>query len=526
MANLIAKKSFGAYGTGLSLSVVGGAAVAIPLLVVYASWFLGIESNLWTHLIEYNLWHYTKNSLTLTACVMAGALVLGLSLAYLVTHYDFFGRRVLKILLFLPMAFPSYVLGFVLVGASEWGGFEARSFPFLVGVMSLAFYPYVYLLVCVAFETMGEDLYEAAANLGLNPWQSFQKVALPYTKPFLIPAVMLVGMETLADFGTVSIFVFDTFATAIYKAWYGFFSPKTAAQLASFLVTLTFLLLVFERRFVGQRPLCPKKRPLSRRPLNGFLARGLLAFAVLIIGLGFLLPTTLLIYWAQSVDQTPLSWIGAVFWDSVLVASMASGLILCYALLFLESKRFFPAKKWDWLASFCRLGYAVPGSVLAIGLFWGLTWLEDGLVFLSTLIPRVSLPHGFLSTGLVVLVVGLFIRFLAVGYSPLKGGLERISFSMDQSAFNLGCRPGRLFTRVHSPLLKESLMVAFVLAFVDCLKEMPLTLMTRPFGWETFSIKIFQYTSEGDWQRAAIPALFLSLTGLLAALILAKREGL
>ncbi|WP_225547117.1 ABC transporter permease [Chromobacterium violaceum] len=511
----------------------------IPLAVI-AMGLLEPDAEAWRHLAEYTLPELLRNTVVLLSGVGAGVLLLGVPLAWLTAVHDFPGRRFFAWALMLPLAMPAYVMAFSQLGLFDFTGpFQTwlreafgssawvpdiRSTPGVVMVLSLAFYPYVYLLARDAFAGMGRRALEVGQSLGLSPLAGFFKVALPMARPWIAGGLGLALMETLADFGTVAIFNFDAFTSAIYKAWFSLFSLSAAKQLASLLVLLVFVLLWLEQRARGQRGYVPAGRaaPLPRARLPGW--RGWLASAccALVLLLAFALPFGQILVWAAEHAASELD---ADLLDSLKsslsLAAMAAALVPAIALLLVFAvRRDSGSRPWARLAT---LGYAVPGTVLAVGVFAPVAALDN---LLLGCFGR-WLPEGtsavFKGT-LLVLLLAYASRFLAVAHSALDAAMQRISRSQEEAAHSLGLSGARLLGRLYLPLLRGGLFTAMLMVFVDVMKEMPITLMTRPFGWDTLAVRIFNLTSEGEWQRAALPSVAIVLAGLLPVLLLSRQK--
>jgi iron(III) transport system permease protein len=391
-------------------------------------------------------------------------------------------------------------------------------------VMTLALYPYVYLLARGAFATQGRRAFEVAQSLGLDRRAAFRRVALPLARPWLAGGVALVAMETLADFGTVAVFNYDTFTTAIYRAWTGMYSLEAALQLAGALVLLVLVVLVVEQRARAARRHTALAGPEPQRVrLTG--ARAALATlapaSVLLVAL--VLPVGTLVYW--SVGHAGRDFgaaFGAYALRSVTLGALAAGLLCAVALALGYALRRRGDALTRALARVATLGYALPGSVLAVGLFVPVAGLNAALAATA---DSLGLAWPFYLQGTVaVLLLAYAVRFLAVAHAPVESHLGRIRPSIDDSARLLGATGLGLARRVHVPLLRAGLVTAAALVFVDVMKEMPITLMTRPFGWDTLAVRVFELTSEGEWRRAALPALGIVAVGLVPVAWLLRRH--
>jgi len=526
--------------SGWMLFALAVAALVLVPVVVTVSSFADVEGDILAHLTEFVLPELVGNTLWLVIGVAIGVSVLGVSLAWLAAMCDFPGRRVFEWALLLPMALPAYVTALVAIGLldftgplqtwlrEDWGLTslpEIRSRGGVILVMSLALYPYVYLIAKNAFSTQGAIALEAAQSLGLSRTQGFFRVALPMARPWIAAGLMLALMETLGDFGTMAIFNYDTFTTAIYKAWYSLFSLAAAAQLASILILFVLVAVVFEQRSrTRMRYGAVGRSAASRRiRLSRALAGLALLYAGMVLGAAFIIPVIQLALWTRDVVANDLD---ARYWafarHSVLLAGIGALMVVTVALLLVYAGRQRPGSAMVWTQRLATLGYAFPGTVLAVGLFIPVAWLDNWLIDIG------HTGFGFegselLKGTLLVMLLAYLVRFLAVGFGPIDSGLHRITRNIDEAARSLGSGTPGLLTRVHLPLLRTSLLTGATLAFVDILKEMPITLMTRPFGWDTLAVRVFEMTSEGEWERAALPSLAIVMAGIIPVILLTWR---
>jgi iron(III) transport system permease protein len=515
--------------------------VLIPVGTILLS-FLAPAGDVWQHLVETILPSLLINTFWLTLGVAVSSALLGVSLAWFTAVCEFPGRKFFSWGLLLPLAIPAYVMAFVTLGLFDftgpvqtllrsWVGPEQFWFPNVRGrlgviiVMTLAFYPYVYLLARNAFLTQGKRSLEAAQSLGFNRTQGFLKVALPMARPWIASGVMLVLMETLADFGTVAVFNYDTFTTAIYKAWFSMFSLSAASQLASLLIVIVFVLIVMEQQFRSRMRYAETKHSsrIPRIPLTGWRAWGVAGFALAILFFAFLLPITQLIIWATDtfVEEFNQLYLGFL-WHSLMLSGLAALLTCSVAVLVVYSARRHPDTVTRVAVRIATIGYALPGVVLAVGIFVPLAWLDNWLSEMAMQLFHIE--TGLLIQGtLAIMLIAYMTRFLAVGHNPIDSAMQRITFSIDEASMGLGLNGWSMLKRVHLPILKGGIFTAVTLVFVDVMKEMPITLMTRPFGWDTLAVRIFEMTSEGEWEQAALPAIALVLAGLIPIVLLTRQ---
>ena len=513
----------------------------VPLIVI-AHATLSPEADVWAHLARYVLPEVTINTikLLLGVAVLSGAI--GTALAWLTSICEFPGRRFFDWALLLPLAIPTYVLAFVAVGfldysgplqgwLREWTGSSRwvpriRSTGGVIIVLSLALYPYVYLLARTAFLTQGRRALEAAQTLGIGRGAAAWKVALPMARPWIVAGVALACMETLADFGAVSVFNYNTFTTAIYRAWFGMFSVSAALELAGVLLLFVVAAVALERssragaRFTSGRDM---SREATRLQLGTAARWWSFAGAALVLALAFVLPLLQLLIWSfKNAGDIDSRYWGFIARSLVLAASAAAVIVLAsLTLAYLERRRSTVAMRW--LVRLATMGYAVPGTVLAVGIAVPLVLLNNYLQNVLRSWMGESAPVLLLQGTLLAVLIAYLARFLTVGFNPVESGLQRVTRSIDEAAASLGVVGTELIRKVHVPLLRTSLATAATLVFVDVMKEMPITLITRPPGWDTLAVRVWEMTSEGEWERAALPAVAIVLVGLVPAAMLTRR---
>lgn len=509
------------------------AVVLVPVGTVISSLFVP-AGDVWQHLVETTLAGLLINTFWLAVGVAVGSALLGVSLAWFTAVCEFPGRKFFSWALLLPLAIPAYVTAFVALGLFDyvgpvqtalraWLGPDLFWFPDIrsrlgvIIVMVLAFYPYVYLLARNAFLTQGKRSLEVAQSLGFNRTQGFFKLALPMARPWIAGGTMLALMETLADFGTVAIFNYDTFTTAIYKAWFAMFSLTAASQLASLLIVIVFAVIIVEQQFRSRMRYAETRQSAKATPiaLTGWRAWLTFGFASGTLFFAFLLPVMQLGIWAVGVverdfDQRYLEFL----WHSLLLSAFAALLTCAVALLMVYAARRYPDSATRGAVRISTIGYALPGAVLAVGIFIPIAWVDNWLSEMAMQLFHIE--TGLLIQGtLVTMLIAYMTRFLAVSHSPIDSAMQRVTGSIDEAAMGLGLSGWATLCRVHLPIMKGGIFTAAALVFVDVMKEMPITLMTRPFGWDTLAVRIFEMTTEGQWEQAALPAVTLVLAGLL-----------
>ena len=502
----------------------------VPLLSAASALFDPDPETL-RHLLQFTLPRVSGNTFWLLLGVGAGTALLGTAAAALVALTEFPGRRLFQWALVLPLALPGYVLAVAFIGLFDFSGAfatqlrdwgvalpEIRSRAGVIAVMSLALYPYVYLVASDAFASQGARALEAARALGMTPLRAFFSASLPLARPFIAGGVLLVLMETLADFGTVAAFNYDTFTTAIYQAWFALFSTSTALQIAAAMLLVVILLVALEAWSRRRQSFARLGAPVQERLSLGRWRWAATAFCGLLLGLAFILPMARLGWLSLSRLHEFNSAYLSLVTNAFSLSAMAALITLAAALVLAMAAREQPGWPSRLAQRIGTLGYGLPGALLAIGLYVPVTrasgWVLD----------RLELEIA-LQGGLLLLLVAYAVRFTAVAHAPVSAALLRIRDSQLEAARLLGVRGLRRLRQLHWPLLRGGIASAALLVFVDVMKEMPITLMMRPFGWNTLATRVFELTSEGEWARAALPALSIVVVGLLPVVLLTRRSA-
>ncbi len=499
----------------------------LPLAASIAS-FARIDTELWSHLIEYVLPHVVPQTALILCVVSIGVSVLGTSLALLVSLFEFPGRRFFSWALILPLAIPGYVLATVFIGTLDYAGSvatilrqlgiplpELRNSAGACLVLIAALYPYVYLVVRTSLASQGARVLEAARSMGLSPRQAVVRVALPLSAPAIIGGSLLAAMETLSDFGTVAAFNVDTLTTAIYKAWFSLFSVDAALQIAGILLLFVLCLIILQSRASAMARVDMSGPNAAPHRLRGTAARSASLFCSLILLLCLGLPVMQLVLWSLEYLSRADQRLIAAAKNSVSLGALAALLLGVAALILAYAIRRNPGRLTRMAMRTATLGYALPGALLAVGLFVPLAAMAS--VFNATFSLNIILQGGI---GLMLLAY--LVRFTAVAYAPIATGLAKIKPSLDEAARLAGHGALAQVSKVHLPLLRPGLAAACALVFVDVMKEMPITLMMRPFGWDTLAIRVFELTSEGEWEQAALPSLLIVIVGLLPVWLLVR----
>ena len=521
------------YWSSLPLAVL--VVFTAPILIVILSLFGGFSEN-WFHIFDYLIFDYVKSSLILVLGVASIVLAVGTVTAWIVTTYNFPGKRLFEWALILPLAIPPYILAYTFTGLFDPFGDAnnlARSlfgmdsnfvlFPNVrniygaIIVFGFTLYPYVYLVSRSAFINLSRSMQESARLLGLSQFQVFYKLSLPLIRPAVIGGLMLVVMETLSDFGAVDHFAIQTFTTGIFRTWYGLYDLQTAMQLASLLLLVIVIFYILERSNRGNELYSSSNSTFSPNiEQNLYGINALLAFSLCFIPIfiGFLLPIIELSIWAYEVN---LKFFNANFintFTNTIGLSLVTGLVCAaLALLINFSVRYKPLFVINRLSSLLSVGYAVPGLILAVGIVQLFVYLDNS-VFSSL--------DVVLTGSLFGLILAYVIKTYALANSSIESGYERISNSLDDSSKILGTVGWSLLRNIHMPLLKTSILTSILLVMSDVIKELPATLILRPFNFETLAVSAYVYASEERMIQAAAPAIAIVMTGLIPIFFLSK----
>ncbi|NHC23929.1 iron ABC transporter permease [Nocardioides sp. IC4_145] len=540
MTVLLARRVGGAGRPGWSLLVLlVAAAVASPVAGVsgYAVAQGGVRAPSGTGAM-------IVTTAVLLGLVAAGTAVLGTGLAWLVTAYDFPLRRTLGWLLVLPLAMPAYILGFVYLSTFDYAGpvqswlrsvlgddlgigvsgIPVRSIGGAAVVLVLTLYPYVYLMTRAALAETAPTAHDAARSLGAGPGRAFRTVLLPLVRPSLAAGLALVMMETLTDFATVQYFGVRTLSVGVYLAWKGSFDVGSAIAVAVLVLVAAVVVLAVERLLRGRARYSQRGgrgRGLAQRRLTGFRAAAATGTALLVVALAFGLPVLRLGVWAATaladdpgavVDERFVDHLGS----SVSVAAVVAGTCVLVSLLMAHALRLGGGRVVRGAAQVTTFGYAVPGAVVGIGVLVVFQAADDALVALGA-----EGGTGLLATGSVLGVLAAYVvRFTGPAYQAVDASFSRVPPTVTQSALALGAGPIRLLSRVHLPLVRPGVAVAFTLVVVDAVKELPLVLLLRPFGFTTLSVWVYELASENFWERAALPALLIVALALVPVALL------
>ena len=507
-----------------------------PVIIVLSSLF-GEYSDNWTHLYNYVLTGYILNSLWLVIGVSFSVLIIGVGTAWLVTNYNFTGKNFFEWALILPFAVPPYILAYTFTGLFDTFGtannlirdvfFLGDDFTFFpkvrniygaIIVFSFTLYPYVYLVSRMAFINQSRSILESGRTLGFNQFQVFYKLAVPMIRPAIVAGLMLVIMETLSDFGAVDHFAIATFTTGIFRTWYGMYDLETAMQLASLLLIFVTIFIFIERRSRRRASFSiagSVYKPLKLSQLAGY--KNLLAFIAcfLPIFIGFILPVLELAYWAfnYKLDFFNEKFISTAL-NTLYLSLAAAFLCSLLALIINFSIRYKTNSLLKFLSSFLTVGYAVPGLILAIGVMRLLTFLDRNFT--------IEMFNLVLTGSLVGLMMAYIIKSYALSSATFDAGFERISPRIDDVARSLKTSGWKLLSKVHVPLLKTSFLTSMLLVVAEVIKELPATLILRPFNFDTLAVSTYIYAAEERMYDAAAPSISIVLVRLIPIIILTR----
>lgn len=525
-------------------AVLAALVLAIPLLAVIGASVMP-AGEVWRHLSETLLATYVANSLLLMVLVGVLSLLFGVSCAWLITACRFPGHKTLSWMLVLPLAAPAYVVAYaytdllevsgplqsglrVLLGldVQEWQFAGIRSLPGAAVLLSLVLYPYVYLLARAGFSAGSGAQFEAARTLGHSPFAAFRRVALPAARPAIAAGLALVLMETLADFGVVDYFAVPTFSTGIYRTWIGLGDRAAAMRLAGLMLLFVLVLVTLEGLSRRGQPHAGDYRQVVRLRLEGWRAAAATTCCLLPVLLGFLVPVGMLLWHKLRSGGDQL--FGRGFFDylanSVSVSLTAAVIATLLALLLGYTQRLRQDTASGVLIRVATLGYALPGMLLAIGLLGPLGFLDRSLT--EWLRETTAYGGGLLLSGTTAILVYAYVcRFLTVSFNSVQSGLEAISPAMDAAARSLGANPGGVVRRVHLPMLSPSLSAAALLVFVDVMRELPATLMLRPFNFDTLATRVYRLASDERLGEASTAALCIVLVGIVPVLLINRIGG-
>ncbi|ELR98058.1 iron ABC transporter permease [Gloeocapsa sp. PCC 73106] len=529
-----------------SLLVIGIAVlIATPVLFIFTSIFSD-AGEVWQHLASTVLQDYITNSLWLILGVGTGVLVIGVGTAWLVTMCNFWLRGLFEWALLLPLAAPAYLLAYTYTNMLDYFGpvqttlrkifnwtsvqdywFPTiRSLPGAIAMLTLVLYPYVYMLARVAFLEQSTGTLEASRSLGCTPLRSFWAIALPLARPSIMAGLALALMETLNDFGTVSYFGVTTFTTGIYRTWLGLGQRAAAAQLAAFLMIFVLILIILERWSRSQARYYQtgaRRQQTSRYNLN-YLQAGLAWIACFIpLALGFIAPGLYLFQMTwNNLDQAFENNFFNLAQNSLILSCLSAFVAVFFSLIIAYVQRLQAEPVVNAAVRIAGMGYAIPGSVIAVGVLIPLgnfdNWID------AWLRTNFNISTGLLVSGTITgLIFAYLVRFFAVSLGAIESSLQKIKPSLDDAARSLGHNPFSNLVTIHTPMMWGGILTAGMLVFVDVMKELPATLVMRPFNFDTLAIRVYQYASDERLVEAAAPALAIILVGIIPVIFLSVK---
>lgn len=509
----------------------------IPVIFVLASLFTDYNDN-WSHLINFVLTDYILNSIYLIVGVSILSLVFGVGTAWLVTNYDFLGRGWQEWALILPLAVPPYILAYTFTSLFDTYGSaneiiryvfniedenvffpNVRNLYGAILVFASTLYPYVYLTTRMSFLNQSRTLLESGKLLGLDNKSVFYKLALPMARPAIIAGLALVIMETLSDFGAVEHFAVPTFTIGIYRTWFGMYDLNTAMQLSSLLlIFVAFFLLVerLERNKLAYSYAGSTFKPIKKIKLTGWKNYSAFIFCFVPLFIGFLLPIFEISNWA--INYTSESFFSnnflSSFFNTIFLGILAGIICTSFAFLFNFLKRFESGVFLKTISFVLSLGYAIPGLVLAVGIIQFFSLLDNN--FLRPFLDLV------LTGSILGLLLAYVIKTYALANNSVESGFQRIDRTLDDVSLSLGTSKSKIFFKIHLPLMKTGILTSLILVISEIIKELPATLILRPFNFDTLAVTTYIYAAEERMFEAATPAMMIVMIGLIPIFFLSK----
>ncbi|SLN14348.1 Putative 2-aminoethylphosphonate transport system permease protein PhnU [Roseovarius albus] len=524
-------------------------AVIVCVAPILAAGLAALAGDLetWRNVLSTVLPRYTRTTLILVVIVGCSTAVIGSVTAWLVTVYRFPGVRLLEIALALPLAFPAYVLAYAYTNILDHPGIvqstlrdlmgwgprdywfpEIRSLGGAAAMLTIVLYPYVYLLARASFKQQSANAFLVARTLGRSPIRAFYRVALPMARPAIVGGALLAVMETIADFGTVAFFNVQTFATGIYQAWFSLGDRAAAAQLSLCLLSFALLIAGLERAQRGKARTAGRGarfETMEQPELKGLAGWGATLICLLPVLLGFVIPVIMLGLMALGSGQNLFqARYVSLMQNSVLVAGVAAVLTVTGAVLIGFAARVKPGRKTKAMVIGAGLGYAVPGGVIAVGLLMPMAALDNAIDHVME--TYFGINTGLLITGSIwLMVVAYMARFMAAALNSYDSGMATVPLHYDAIGRSLGQSGPRLLQRIHLPVVRSSVLTAFLIVFVDTMKELPATLILHPFNFQTLAVQAHRLASDERLTEAAVPSLVLVGFGLIPVLILCRSIG-
>ena len=509
----------------------------LPILFIFFNLFTP-ATDVWIHIKTYLLEEYVINSLIIVFFVALFTIIIGTSLAWLVSMYNFPGVNMFKWMLIIPMAIPTYINAFIYSGLNETSGIFFNFFEYyfdlgpyiynlyniqniygVIFVMSISLYPYVYLLCLPAFANQSYSVFEVGKSLGLDKFQRLTKIGIPIVRPAVIAGVSFVIMETLAEYATMEYFGVPTFATGIFRAWFVLGDDTSSLRLSSLLLTLVFFLIYFEEMSRGRKNFDnPTNKIYERKkdtPNNKYL---LIFICSLVLFFGFILPLLQILYWiSYSFNEIDVSFIAELIMSSFSIALISAIIIIIFTINITFITRMTKNIFINLSTKIFSLGYSIPGVVLAVGVITPITYMENSFSELLNYPPQTILTGTF-----VLLVIAYLVRFSTISIKTMESGFNKISKNYDLLSSSFGYSKIQTLFKIHVPILLPTIYSALILLFVDIVKELPMTLILRPFNFTTLPVYLYELAEAENLSSIGLPGLILIIICLIPVIILSR----
>lgn len=499
----------------------------------------------WQHIVDNLLLEYTTNSFILVISVAFLAFLFGIPAAWLVTTYEFPFRKQFEWSLMMPLAIPSYIIAFTYAEMCSYTGsiqgiysaltggkplpFEIMSMSGVILMMAAVLFPYTYIIARSSFMTQSQSLIEASRLLGKSSLTTFFRVVLPLSRPAIFGSLFLIMMDVLNEYGAMKFYGVSTFTTGIFKAWYSLNDKNAAIRLAACLLLFILALILLEKWQRGQASFTEKSksnRPLKRVALTGW--GKLLAFMACFIPLaiGFLIPFSQLIVWMYKTATDVVSPdFYVVVWNSVKLAMISAVFIVIIAIIVVYAVRLNTTRLMQQLSKIATLGYAIPGAVIAVGISTSFIGFDKLLIAWADDFFDIKITTLLISSSIIALLLAYLIRFLAVAFNPIESGFEKVAGNLDEASRSLGASPLKTLFKINIPILRPALLSALIMVFVEVMKELPLTLIVRPFNFDTLATKAYEMASDELIREAASASVIIIIIGMIPVIMLVRLMG-
>ena len=512
--------------------------LALPIIFIGVELFSG-PGETWSHIVKYLLPEYIGNSIYLIFFCSILVLIFGVSSAWFVSRYDFRFRRQMEWLLILPLTIPSYIVGYAYAGIFDYGGsmdllFRQIGLNFiridimnragLAFVLSISLFPYVYVSARAFFLNQANNLLEASKMLGVGERKTFFRLMLPLARPAIVAGLVLVLMEVLNDYGAATYYGVNTFTTGIFRSWFSLGEPQTAVYLSALLILIIFALILFEKWQVRKVKFTTSKTNnthILRKKPKGFMRLVIFSAVSMLVLLGFIIPLVQLFYWAVITASTVFDMkFVMISLQSFAIAIVSAIITVFFALLLIYFSKWSAISAIKSISRIGVLGYAIPGAVIAIGIMIPTLALDKWLI---NILGNFGIDSGLIINGtLIALLYAYAVRFLAVAYNPIDSTALKVDNSIPDSSKVLGVGNLKTFFKIEFPLIKTGVFSAVILVFIDVMKELPLTLILKPYRIDTLAVKAFEYASDEMVMEASIPSLFIIFTAMITVIFLNK----